>query len=377
MPLHDVGYRPWRGTRRGSGHAVGVIAATGIRLAWTSRWLRRAVFFAWSPALLFAASFFAFEQAVDEGRLGTMREQAQAGRNLDGVGMLGTVLARTLGTPPPGGTQLDAGEIRHTVWARLLLAFMRAPQAVLLAVVVGLVAPTLISRDLRAKAWLVYFTRPVGRLEYILGKTAILAVLVAAITMLPALALWALGVLVSPSVWVAVATWDLPLKIILASLTLAVPTVLMALAYSSLTAESRIASFAWFATWAACWIAHTTLTTADLVAAAEVARVSQEEAAQEGFFADEPFGEFTTPPDQSRRPRVRGFRWLSRAAGLDPEIDRWAWISPYHALGVVQAWIFGIETRWHAVLPPLVSLLVVTTVSALVLWRRVDAPARA
>jgi hypothetical protein len=377
MPLHDVGYRPWRGERCGYGHAVGVIAGTGIRLAWTSRWLRRAVFFAWSPALLFAASFFAFEQAVDQGQLGTMQEQARAGRNLDGVGVLGAVLARSLGAPPPDGRPLDANSTRHMVWARLLLAFMRAPQAVLLAVVVGLVAPTLISRDLRAKAWLVYFTRPVGKLEYILGKMAILGVLVAAITMLPALALWALGVLVSPSVWVAVATWDLPLKIILASLTLAVPTVLMALAYSSLTAESRIASFAWFATWAACWIAHTALTTADLVAAAEVTRLSREEAAQESFFADEAFGEFATVPPARQRSAPRGFRWLSRAAGLDSEIDRWAWLSPYHALGVVQAWIFGIETRWRAVLPPLVSLLTVTAVSSLVLWRRVDAPARA
>ena len=44
------------------------------------------VFFAWSPALIFAASFFAFEQAVDEGRLTSLGTAAQRGRNLDGVG---------------------------------------------------------------------------------------------------------------------------------------------------------------------------------------------------------------------------------------------------------------------------------------------------
>ena len=54
MPLHDVGYRPWQGRRSGSLAAILVIASTGIKLAWTSRWLRRAVFFAWSPALVFA-----------------------------------------------------------------------------------------------------------------------------------------------------------------------------------------------------------------------------------------------------------------------------------------------------------------------------------
>ena len=407
MPLHDVGYRPWQGERLGSGSAIGVIALTGIKLAWTSRWLRRMVFFAWSPALVFAMSFFAFEQAIDEGRLANMRDAARAGRNLDGVGMLGTVLADTLGrTPghaagtravrreggPPEDPKVDVAETRRVVWSRLLLAFMRVPQALLLAGVIGLVAPSLVSRDLRAKAWLVYFTRPVGRVEYILGKAAILGVLVAAITVLPALALWLMGVLVSPSVWVAVDTWDLPLKAVAASVVLAVPTVLLALAYSSATAESRIASFAWFATWAACWIAHSTLTTADMVAAARqaettVAAGSGQREGRTGSWVEDPFGDMEE--DASRVERrssssarssgnglPRRFRWLAKAAGMDPSIDRWAWLSPYHALGVMQAWIFGIETRPQAVVPSLVSLAIVSLVALIVLFNRIDAPTR-
>ena len=407
MPLHDVGYRPWQGERLGSGSAIGVIALTGIKLAWTSRWLRRMVFFAWSPALVFAMSFFAFEQAIDEGRLANMRDAARAGRNLDGVGMLGTVLADTLGrTPghaagtrpvrregePPVDPKVDVAETRRVVWSRLLLAFMRVPQAVLLAGVIGLVAPALVSRDLRAKAWLVYFTRPVGRFEYILGKAAILGVLVAAITVLPALALWLMGVLVSPSVWVAVDTWDLPLKAVAASVVLAVPTVLLALAYSSATAESRIASFAWFATWAACWIAHSTLTTADMVAAARQAEatssaVSGQREGRNGSWGEDPFGDLEEGASgmERRSPKSarssgdgmqRRFRWLAKAAGMDPSIDRWAWLSPYHALGVIQAWIFGIETRPQAVVPSLLSLAMVVLVAVIVLFNRIDAPTR-
>jgi ABC-2 type transport system permease protein len=407
MPLHDVGYRPWRGERLGSGSAIGVIALTGIKLAWTSRWLRRMVFFAWSPALVFAMSFFAFEQAIDEGRLANMRDAARAGRNLDGVGMLGTVLADTLGRTPghaagtrpvrresgsPVDPKVDIAETRRVVWSRLLLAFMRVPQAVLLAVVIGLVAPALVSRDLRAKAWLVYFTRPVGRLEYILGKAAILGVLVAAITVLPALALWLMGVLVSPSVWVAVDTWDLPLKAVAASVVLAVPTVLLALAYSSATAESRIASFAWFATWAACWIAHSTLTTADMVAAVRQTETtatagSGQREGRAGSWGEDPFGDLEDDrsgmerrsPTAARSPRdglPRRFRWFAKAAGMDPSIDRWAWLSPYHALGVMQAWIFGIETRPQAVVPSLVSLAIVSLAAVIVLFNRIDAPTR-
>ena len=408
MPLHDVGYRPWTGRRLGPAATVAVIAWTGIKLAWTSRWLRRLVFFAWSPALVFATSFFAFEQAIDEGRLASMRDAARAGRNLDGVGMLGTVLADTLagqGLSIPAGRaaknsrtspvdpQAEIAATRRTVWSRLLLAFMRVPQAVLLAVVIGLVAPALVSRDLRAKAWLVYFTRPVGRLEYLLGKAAILAALVAAITVLPALALWFIGVLVSPSVWVAVDTWDLPLKAVAASVALAVPTVLLALAYSALTAESRIASFAWFATWAACWIAHSSLTTADAIAAVRAADAETSAAGgsrdaldrRPGSWGEDPFADVDeTAPAAARQPPSqpvavgvpRRFRWLAKAAGMDSSLDRWAWLSPYHALGTVQAWIFGMERRPQAVLPSLVSLAVLSVVSIAVLLNRIDAPTR-
>lgn len=361
MPLHDVGYRAWAGRLQPPWAAVGVIAFTGLKLAWKSRWLRRALLFAWSPAIFFAASFFAFEQAVEEGRLTSLTERAARGGNLDGVGILGTILATTLGRSESLPASLtDAEQLaatRRLVWTRLLLAFMRAPQAVLLAVVIGLVAPALISGDLRAKAWLFYFTRPVGRTEYILGKLAILGAIVGMITLLPAVALWFAGVLVSPSVFVAAETWDLPLRAVAASIALAIPTALLALAYSSLTSESRIASFAWFATWAACWIAHSALTTADLVAAAE--------------------GGVVATSDADPVPPPRRGSWIARAAGLDGGLDRWAWISPYHAMGVLQAWIFGIESRPRAILPPAATLVGLSCAAVAVLAWRVGAPARA
>ena len=367
MPLHDVGYRAWNSRRCGPSATVWVIAVTGIRLAWESRWLRRLVFFAWSPAFLFAASFFAFEQAVDEGRLTALGEGAQVGRNLDGVGMLGTVLADALGGDPD---EVDVESTRRLVWTRLLLAFMRSPQAILLAAVVGLVAPTLISRDLRAKAWLVYFTRPVGRTEYVLGKSVILVLLVLVITMLPAVALWLMGVLVSPSITVALETWDLPVRVIVASLVLAVPTVLLALAYSSLTAETRIASFGWFATWVACWIAHAALTTADVVASARQQQAAATEQAGPRMPA---YRRAKDSPDPFRSQ----FRWLARAAGIDARLDRWAWISPYHSLGAVQAAIFGIDRRPAAWMPATATLLLMTFGSLAILAWRVTAPAKA
>jgi len=368
MPLHDVGYRPWPAERPATvaqpgpraGGGAGVIAETGIRLAWKSRWLRRVLLFAWSPAIMFAGGFFAFEQALDEGAIGTARSMA---RQVDALGLLGRMVADSL-----GGSLDDPATARRVVWSRLLLAFMRAPQAVLLAVVVGLVAPRLIAGDLRAKAWLVYFTRPISRGDYILGKVGVLAAIVSLITLVPALVLWAVGVLVSPSVQVAVATWDLPLRILAAAAAVTIPTVLLALAYSSLTAESRIAAFAWFATWVACWIAHGALTGADLAAQAR----SPAAAAA----LDDPFDD-DQPPVVRPRGRPQRLGWLARAAGIDGTEDRWAWVSLFHAQGVVQAWIFGIEQRMAVVWPSLACLTAVASGSLAVLLLRVDAPARA
>ena len=357
MPLHDVGYRPWTGTRRAGG-AAAVIAGTGLRLAMKSPWLRRVLLFAWSPALVFAGGFFAFEHAVEESGQGPVLARSH---RFDSLGIVEALVADA-----PGGLLMKPETARRTVWSRLLLAFMRAPQAVLLVIVVGLVAPRLIAGDLRARAWLVYFTRPLTRRDYVLGKSLTLAAIVGLITLVPALVLWLVGVLVSPSVSVAVATADLPLRIVGAAAVVMVPTVLLALAYSSLTAESRIATFAWFATWVACWITHGALVGADL--AVEAARPAED------LDFDRLLAEAAGDPRVTQRLPAPG--WLTRAAGLDAVIDRWSWLSLYHAQGVVQAWVFGIETRPAAVVPPALALVAVVVVATVILFRRVDAPTR-
>ncbi len=361
MPLHDVGYRGWHG-EPGQSMAAGVIASTGIRLALKSTWLRRVMIFAWSPAVVFAGAFFAFEQAMDDVARGTWHTNPS---HLDNLGLLGKLVTDSL-----GGKLDEPEEARRIVWSRLLLAFMRVPQTVLLAVIVGLIAPRLIAGDLRAKAWLVYFSRPVSRASYILGKFGVLAAIVCLVTLLPALALWVLGVLVSPSGWVAVATWDLPIRILGASVAVTIPTVLLALAFSSLTAESRIATFAWFATWVACWITHGALTGADMAA-----RARPDSGAVPSVFAGSPFDD--EPPVVRRSSKSRRLGWLAQAAGIDKTTDRWAWLSLFHAQGVVQAWVFGIEKRFPVVLPSLVSLVAVAAGSLVVLFLRVDAPAKA
>ena len=235
--VNRLGYRGWSGRLDSGWLRWSVIAAVGIRRAWQSRWLRRMLFFAWLPAIVWGVGFFAWEQAVlyPEWReplrpllqaMPSMGERRQRGRGPQ------TPLRPILQSMP----QAEFDQIResfatgnfetsrHTVWGWLLQTFFRNPQGVLMVLVVGLIAPPLISQDVRSRAFLLYFSRPLTRGEYLLGKLASVWAYLSVISTMPALALYVLGVLLSPNLGVVSATWDLPFRIVAASLVLMLPT---------------------------------------------------------------------------------------------------------------------------------------------------------
>jgi hypothetical protein len=231
----------------------------------------------------------------------------------------------------------DAVESRRMIWSWLLMTFFRYPQGVLILVLVGTIAPALISRDIRSRAFLMYFSRPIGRLEYILGKLAIPAMFIIFVTTLPAIILYFFGIMMSPDTGVFWTTWDIPLRILAATVVLVLPTASMALMLSSLTQESRFASFAWFAVWTlghGAWFA---------IVISQAIKLN-----------DEPFS-----------PLV-----------MESEIvQRWGLLSLYHNLGNVQSWIFGF-TPWEDAWPGGGVLLGLTLFSLFILFRRVSAPIR-
>jgi len=134
-------------------------------------------------------------------------------------------------------------------WSWFILKFLNAPQGIALLLLLGWVAPPLIAKDLRTKAYLLYFSRPLSKLNYIVGKVMVLVILCSVITTLPALLLYACGVGLSPNMQPLYETWDLPLRIIVVSAIHALPACLLALMLSALTTESRYAMFSWYAIW--------------------------------------------------------------------------------------------------------------------------------
>ncbi|MEY3175939.1 MAG: hypothetical protein RLZZ436_3853 [Planctomycetota bacterium] len=256
MPIHDPGYRPWRGQTTATGLRWLVVAETGIQRAWRSSWLKRLLLLAWLPGASLGLLVFMYEQAqvqddvsakAIQGMVLNVLEVPQSAR--EQFRDIGGVLARR---------NLSPGEERHLFWSLLLLNLFRRSQPLLLLQVVGLIAPPLISQDVRSRAFLLYFSRPLSPLQYILGKCLVVLFYALLITLAPALLLFVAGVLFSPGPEVLVATWDLPLRILLAAAVITVPSTLLALALSSLTTESRFAAAGWFAVWIFGWLLRQT-----------------------------------------------------------------------------------------------------------------------
>ena len=325
MAINSLGYRAWQGKLAPPWASVVVIAQTGIRRAWQSRWLRRLLFLAWLPALWFGAGFFVYEKAVElpgeARRLAPFFETQVTSPELDHL-----------------FRQIESGDLegaRHGVWSWLLLTFFRHPQGVVMALVVGLIAPPLISQDIRSRAFLLYFSRPIGRFEYIVGKLATIWFYLAMISMSPALSLYCVGVLLSPDVEVVAVTWDLPMRIIFATMVLSVPTASLALSLSALTQESRIAGFAWFAILILGWVACGVLSAVQAM-------------------------------HQSPSGRMTAF---------DGE-SYWSLLSLYHMSGRVQSWVFGFHS-FQDVMGSAFMLVLITVCSLVILTRQVASPMRA
>lgn len=308
MTIHDLGYRSWEGKRRRGHFRWRVVGATSIRLAWRNLWLRRMLVLAWVPAIYLGFGFFLYEQAVDDSLVArrALRVAFQYFSEAE---------------PLLRGVALNVESARHEFWSTLLLIFLRYLQGTIMILLVGMVVPTLVTQDLRSRAYLLYFSHPLPSWEYLLGKGSVIAAYLSLITTIPGVALYVVGVMLSPDLSVVGATWDLPLRVIAASVVMIIPTASIALMFSSMTMERRNAGFGWFAFWAVGWTAYRALSRLDV-------------------------------------------------AGV------WWWVSLNHIIGKAQSSIFGLD-RDGGGLVALVMLAVVSLVALSIARLRILAPLRA
>lgn len=175
MPVHDLGYRKWAGVRASQFVRPLVIARGGVSLILKRRWLRMLLVLAWLPVMVPAFGIFAFEFSSTQPAMQQV---------------IVNVVSQTLGRPELGELILtDRDAARHEVWSILILTYFRYPQLFAMVGLIGLIAPLLVSYDLRTKAYLMYFSRPLSPAQYIVGKSAVIWFFLAAIVTVPALML--------------------------------------------------------------------------------------------------------------------------------------------------------------------------------------------
>lgn len=347
MPIHDLGYRAWSGKYSSDLFRFSVIASSGIRVVGRNTWVRRVLLAAWLPTFGLAAVLFGYERLLEN------RKVAMTGAEIRGsvIGDLGDGL-QDGDLVVEALMKKDLREGRHLMWSWLLCTFLRVPQAVMATLVIGMIAPPLIARDVRTRAFLLYFSKPIGQVEYVFGKMVVVSTYLIFITMVPALGCYVFGIALSSDLSVFADTWDLPIRIVFASLVFIVPTVSVALMFSSLTSESRFAAFAWFAFWILGFIAWN-------VTYGVMSSQSRQMSYQQQFEFDPVQIETQIAEDRERIAR-----------------HPMALVSLYDTLIRLQRWVFGLERDWSAVLPSMIVTSLITLGSWAVLFRQVSAPLR-
>lgn len=258
-------------------------------------------------------------------------------------------------------------ELRPRIWSRILFNFFKFPQGIALIIVIGIVAPKLIAHDVRSRAFLLYFSKPIKPWQYLLGKIMVVATYVAAITTLPAFILYFIGIALSPGLSSILATWHVPFQIILASVVLCVPTTIIALCFSSLTSQSRIAGFAWFMVWIIGNVAFMIMFAVD----ADQAFRSQQQMTQQQIQYESDVN------NNENLQGIEGFRESSRPRLILNSLEsEWTVLSLFHTIWKVEAACFGFTDEVVSLSTALTLLLIVTFICFFILRKRITAPIR-
>ncbi|MFO0906929.1 MAG: ABC transporter permease subunit [Isosphaeraceae bacterium] len=229
MPIFDQGYQHWNG--RFSSHAWRWLAVTrqGVRQQIGRRWWTK-----WLVAAAFVPGFVLAGVLIFWG----LFEQQSA--------LLQPIMS--LLQALPDAVRNGPKEYRLAVWTFAFDWFFRVETffSMLLVLAVG---PDLVSQDLRFNALPLYFSRPVRRFDYFLGKLGVIAFFLAIVAIGPAMAAYAIGVAFSLDLSVLRDTWKLLLGSILYGVVVTVSAGMLMLAISSLSRNSRLVGATWVGLW--------------------------------------------------------------------------------------------------------------------------------
>ena len=228
MPIFDQGYQHWSGQL--AGHAWRWLAITrhGVRAGRSNRFLRLFLLLAWIPAV--ALAFMLCVWGLLE-------------RKSDIVAPIIPFLAFL-----QPEMIADPRLYRLEIWTLCYHYFLMI-EMWLSMILILIVGPSLISQDLRFNALPLYFSRPLRRIDYFLGKLGIIVAFLGMVIIVPSIIAYVLGLLFSLDISIIRDTFRLLLSSILYGLIIATSAGLLVLALSSLSRNSRYVVLFWLGIW--------------------------------------------------------------------------------------------------------------------------------
>jgi|GEM_PF-759849 len=332
MPVFDQGYQHWSGHLAGHGWRWLVITREGVRAQLKNKVVRILLLLAWLPALLLVAALAVW---------GLVENKSQ------------TVTSWLAQIPFLADIVADPVTFRRPAWT-VAYSYFFAFETFFIMILVLAVGPGLISRDLRFNALPLYFSRPLSRLDYFVGKLGIIVALVAAVSVVPALLAYVMGVAFSLDVKVIRDTYPLALASIVHGLIIAISTGALMLAMSSLSRRSLLVGIAWFGFWfVSGMIANV------LVGIHEISfQMQLHREVQEKFRENQPpdADEKLTPREKRRRDERRSAEWQQafdqaerkmEAARAEAAPRNWRPLFSYtQNLFRVGEWLLDTDTAW-------------------------------
>ena len=227
-PLRGVVYRRW------------VIASTGLRQLFRGRFFVILLIVAWTTSLVMAAGGFVFSQTVVTG--GWLEEGAKS------LGVRAEALASAIGA---------LVLLYPDICVRGLFMWMFWVQSYvglgLSLIALTVLVPRLVARDRAGNALIIYLSRPLTSLDYLLGKLGTVAGLLVLLWTGPLLLGWLLSMLFAPNSDFFVYSLEPLLRALMFNGICLVVLATVALGVSALTRSSRTTIVLWMFLWIFMW----------------------------------------------------------------------------------------------------------------------------
>jgi ABC-2 type transport system permease protein len=236
MPIHDLSYAHWGGAYRRTLFRWRPMVTYHLRLFMKKKMIWLILFCSYVPAI--GVSFMIYVASPE-------------GAAAESIGIIERVVGQSIeqGMSDAPGMALDPtltmAERYVEITRRGFFLFLIYFQAFCVLMTVSAVGSGLIARDVRSNALEIYLTKPISRLDYVLGKLAVIAVFVFLVTFAPSAVIFLAASALLPGYFSA--CWHVLLPLAAACVIASFVNGVVILGLSSLARSSRFATVIWFA----------------------------------------------------------------------------------------------------------------------------------